>query len=124
MRFTLRPARAPRSSRFPRRYKTPVGEFDYRHLHPSLFWGYEEVKLGRDQPVYIAFPEKALIDLLHLTPGIVRRRFLEELRLSPGQLDAARLEQFAKRAARPKLIRAASLTVRLLNDEAGQQVTL
>jgi predicted transcriptional regulator of viral defense system len=108
----------------PRRFRTPVGDFVYRHLHPSLFWGYQEVELGRGQPVYIAFPEKALIDLLHLTPGIVRRRFLDELRLSTGQLDAARLEQFAKRAAKPKLIRAASLTVRLLRDEAGEEVTL
>lgn len=108
----------------PRRFRTPFGEFVYRHVHPGLFWGYQEVKLGPGQAVYVAFPEKALLDLLHLTPGPVRRRFLTELRFSPGQLDSARLEQFARRTEKPKLIRAASLAARLLRDEAGKETAI
>jgi hypothetical protein len=49
---------------------------------------------------------------------------VDELRLAPGQLDPGRLQQFAKRAAKPKLIRAASLTVRFLGDDMGREVML
>lgn len=105
----------------PRRYTTPFGEFAYRHVHPGLFWGYQEVEIGPGQPAYVGLPEKALLDLLHLTPGPIRERFLTELRFSPGHIDAVRLEQFAKRTKRSKLIRAATLAVRLLSDEAGRE---
>jgi predicted transcriptional regulator of viral defense system len=108
----------------PRRFRTPFGEFVYRHIHARLFWGYQEVELGTGQPAYVALPEKALLDHLHLTPGSVRQRFLTELRLSSGQLDPARLEQFATRTKSPKLIRAASLAARLLRDEVGKEVAL
>jgi len=108
----------------PRRFRTPFGEFVYRHVHPGLFWGYEEVSLGPGQPSYVALPEKALLDLLHLTPGTVRRRFLIELRFSSGQLDPVRLEQFARRPEKPKLIRASSLAARLLRDEGGKEAAL
>jgi predicted transcriptional regulator of viral defense system len=108
----------------PRRFRTPCGEFVYRHVHPGLFWGYREVELGPGQLLYVAFPEKALLDLLHLTPGPIRRRFLTELRFSSDQLDAARLEQFAKRTKKPKLIRAASLAANLLRDEAGKEAPI
>jgi predicted transcriptional regulator of viral defense system len=105
----------------PGRFKTPVGGFVYRHIHPSLFWGYQKVELGSGQSSYIAFPEKALLDMFHFTSGNIRRSFVDELRLAPGQLNPGRLQQFAKRAAKPKLIRAASLTVRFLGDEMGRE---
>lgn len=107
----------------PRRFRTSFGEFVYRHVNPGLFWGYQEVELGPGQPAYVAFPEKALLDLFHLTRGTIRRRFLEELRLSSGQFDPAKLEQIAKRTAKPKLVRAASLTVRLLREGSGKEAT-
>lgn len=105
----------------PRRFRTPFGEFMYRHVHAGLFWGYQEVDLGLGQLAYVALPEKALLDLFHLTPGSIRQRFLTELRFSSGLLDPVRLEQFARRTKKPKLIRAASLAARLLRDEAGKE---
>jgi hypothetical protein len=102
----------------PRRFRTALGEFAYRHIHPSLFWGYRQIGHRPGEPVYVAFPEKALLDLFHLTRGNIGRRFLEELRLSPGELDPAKLEQAANKTARPRLIRAAARTVRLLREGA------
>jgi hypothetical protein len=107
----------------PRKFHTPVGDFAYRHLHRSLFWGYREVGTDPGQPIYLALPEKALLDLFHLTRRPVRRSFVDELRLAPGSLDPGRLEQVAKRAARPKLTRAASLTAGLLQDQSGGEAT-
>lgn len=108
----------------PQRFETPVGAFVYRHVHPSLFWGYQEVELGPGQPIYVAFPEKALLDLFHFTPGPIRQPFVEEIRLACGQLDPERLERFAKRTAKSKLIRAAALTVGFLKDETGKETAL
>jgi predicted transcriptional regulator of viral defense system len=106
----------------PRRFTTPFGQFVYRHIHLRLFWGYQEVVLGPGQAAYVAFPEKALLDLVHLTPGPARRRFVTQLRLSSRALDPARLEEFARRTEKPKLVRAAFLAARLLRGESGGEV--
>src|SRR5439155_26692340 len=103
----------------PRRFRTFLGEFVYRHVHPSLFWGYRQIGHRPGEPIYVASPEKALLDLFHLTRGKIGQRLLEELRLSSGQLDPAKLQQAAKRTARPRLIRAAARTIRLLRERAG-----
>jgi predicted transcriptional regulator of viral defense system len=108
----------------PGRMRTPLGDFTYRHLRRSLFWGYREIAAGRDQKAFMADPEKALLDLFCLTPGPVRRAFVSGLRLAPGGLDLDRLRVFARRSASPKLIRAAVLTARLLQDERRGEVTL
>ena len=107
----------------PGRVETRLGDFLYRHLHPSLFWGYREVELGAGESAYVALPEKALLDLFYLTPGAVGSPFVRELRLAPDAVDSRRLRQFAKRAARPKLIRAAALATRDLGEE-GKGKTL
>jgi predicted transcriptional regulator of viral defense system len=101
----------------PGRLETPLGEFLYRHLRPRLFWGYREVEIGGGESAYVAFPEKALLDLFYLTPGAIRSPFVQELRLAPDAMDSQRLQQFAKRTARPKLIRAAALASRVLDKE-------
>jgi hypothetical protein len=100
---TVRPGRVP----------TPVGVYIYRHVHRSLFWGYQRVDLLGGQGFYVASPEKALLDLFHLTPGPLDQRFIAELRLDPdGQLDLGRLAELAKQTARPKLVHAAAATAR------------
>lgn len=107
---TLRPGRVP----------TPVGVYIYRHVHRSLFWGYQRVDLPGGQGFYVASPEKALLDLFHLTPGPLDRGFIAELRLDPdGRLDLDRLTELAKQAARPKLVRAAAETARWFRSVQG-----
>jgi len=107
----------------PGRFETPVGEFLYRHLGPRLFWGYREVDAGEGERAYVALPEKALLDLFHLTSGAIDSSFILELRLAEDTIDSRRLQQFAKRAAGPKLVRAAALTARILEEEEkGERV--
>jgi len=103
----------------PGRLDTPLGSFLFRHVNPGLFWGYREVEVGAGESAYLAHPEKALLDLFYLTAGAIRSSFIEELRLAQESIDIDRLRQFAKRAARPKLIRAAALTGRVLGEEKG-----
>lgn len=108
----------------PGRLETPLGEFLFRHLRPRLFWGYRQVEVGGGESAYVALPEKALLDLFHLTPGAIRSPFVWELRLAPGAVDFQRLRQFAKRTAKPKLIRAAALASHALDKARGGERSL
>jgi hypothetical protein len=74
----------------------PIGRFSFRHLGAKLFFGFGEVEVAPGQKALVARPEKALIDLLYLTPGSDDSTYLEELRLEwdsgfdvPVFLDAA-----------------------------------
>ena len=108
----------------PGQFETPLGGFLYRHLKRDLFWGYREVDVGAGQKAFVAIPEKALLDLFYLTPGMIDSPFVSELRLAPEQLDLGRLRSFAMRAATPRLVRAAALTIRILEKEQAEEMSL
>lgn len=88
-------------------YSTPLGGFLYRHIRPDLFWGFERQVLTSTQEGYVALPEKALLDLVHLAPGGATPAYLQELRLQRlGGLDIERMRAMVERARRPKFHRA------------------
>ena len=63
-----------------RSFKNRFGNFIYKHIKPSLFFGYREIK--EDQSFYLlAEPEKALLDYLYLHK-IYAGEGWEELRLN------------------------------------------
>ena len=86
---------------------TPLGRFSFRHLKPGLLFGYRQLALGDGQRAFVAEPEKALLDLIHLHPGGDDAAYLRELRLDFDRLRIERLKAFAKACATPKLARAA-----------------
>jgi predicted transcriptional regulator of viral defense system len=84
-----------------------MGSFLFRHVKAPYFFGYELVELGPGQTAFIAVPEKALLDLVYLTPGADKLSYLRELRLQ--NLEAVRsqvLNNFAVRMGKPKVRRA------------------
>ncbi len=100
--------------RRPARYVTPVGAFFFRHIHPRLFWGYRRVEVAPGAWAWVAEPEKALLDLLHLTPHSDAPAFLQELRLQHlTRLDPRRLQAMARRMGSPKVQRAAEAVLAL-----------
>jgi hypothetical protein len=108
----------------PGRFETALGDFLCRHLGPGLFWGYRQVEFGEGGTACIALPEKALLELFYFTSGPIRPSFVRELRLAPDVLDSQSLQRFANRAAKPKLIRAAALAVRVLGEEKQGETLL
>ena len=60
-------------------FQTPAGKFSYRHLKPSLFFGYRLQTWG-DYRYEIAEPEKAIIDYLYLHPDLNDPEDFEALR--------------------------------------------
>jgi len=94
----------------PRFLETGAGSYQFRHLHPDLFFGYQASDPGDGSSAFIAFPEKALLDLIHLTPGSDNSSYLSELRLQNLEMmDMDRLREFARRSRRKKWLRAAAL---------------
>jgi len=68
----------------PERRKTPLGIFEFRHIRRDLLRGCRMTELQSSKPgqqALVATPEKALLDLVYLTPGGDTIDYLRELRL-------------------------------------------
>ncbi len=113
------------TSERPGAWDTSLGSYRYHHIKPALFWGYRALDMGAGQQAFVATPEKALLDLIHLQPGADSRAYLQELRLQNlDRLDLDELQRQAQRAASPKLRRAAAIVADLANAEAQEYETL
>ena len=99
----------------PRLRSTPLGRFSFRHMKNDLMFGYRHIDLGHGQSAFVAEPEKAVLDMVHLHAGGDGRSYLGELRLNFDTLHLERLETLATIAAIPKLAR----TARVLREIAG-----
>jgi predicted transcriptional regulator of viral defense system len=105
----------------PARWDTPLGRYEYRHVKEDLLFGYQLASVGGDQQAFVATPEKALLDLVHLQPRGDAPEYLGQLRLQNlERLDLDRLRSLAARAGSPKLGRAAERICRLAEVEAGE----
>ncbi len=94
----------------PQHRQNPFGSFEYRHCAPERLNGYRMEDLGFGQEALVATPEKALTDLIHLTPGADSDAWLSELRLTglekfgPDLLERAAEEKPKIRRAMKRLI--------------------
>jgi len=103
----------------PENLQTGLGGYSFRHLRPVHFFGYLRQEVARGLEAFVATPEKALLDLVYLTPGGGREAYLRELRLqNAGILDEERLRECARRFAKPKLENAVEAILRILEEEA------
>lgn len=104
----------------PETLSSPAGRFVFKHVKKSLFFGFEPVDLGDGQTAFVAGPEKALLDLVYLTPGSDDADYLRELRLQNTEiLSVDRLRETARAFDSPKLLRAASKIASLLAEMGG-----
>jgi hypothetical protein len=103
----------------PQLLETPLGRFDYRHVKVDWFRGYEQVEVALGQDAFVAWPEKALLDLIYAVDGGDRPAYLDELRLqNTDVLDLDRLSALAESSGMPKLRRAAAYVRELARREA------
>ena len=101
----------------PEELLTAYGTFIYKHIKTAIFSGYENADVGEGQSAFIATPEKALLDLLYLTPGSDNPDYLRELRLQNTEiLDRKLLLDFAERSASKKSLRAARKLTELIPE--------
>jgi len=105
--------------------ETPLGHFEYHHIKPEYFYGYDLIEVEEKQTALVANPEKALLDLVQLRPGSDSREYLEGLRLQNlERLDLEELGRLAESSGRPKLLRAASIVRVIARQEAEEYESL
>jgi predicted transcriptional regulator of viral defense system len=101
----------------PETLSNPLGHFVFKHVKKSLFFGFEPADLGDGQVAFVAGPEKALLDLLYLTPRSDDPAYLRELRLQNAEnVSLDRLREQARSFESPKLLRAVSKIAALLRE--------
>jgi predicted transcriptional regulator of viral defense system len=61
-------------------YSNDFGEFSYQTVKPTLFFGFRQMPLPQHGSYLMAYPEKAIIDLLYLYPQYNTAEALLELR--------------------------------------------
>jgi len=111
------------TTRRPEQAETHLGRFVFRHIKKSWFHSYKQVRLGSGQKAFIAAPEKALLDLVYLTPASDNYDFLSELRLQNWeQLNKDTILRLADNSRSAKLRRAAKIIVKLSEQEKGQEL--
>lgn len=108
------------STNRPAHWRNALDDFRFQHLAIHLVFGYQQVNFMPGQDAFIAFPEKALLDLIHLTPNGDDSAFLAGLRLQNlERLDPQRLHALAGRAGKPKWLRAAARILVMIENEAS-----
>lgn len=96
------------------------GGYQFQHLATHLFFGYQLVDLSERQQAFVATPEKAVLDLTHLTPHSDSPDYLAELRLQNlDRLNLPRLREFANQSRKPKWQRIAAQIEKLALQEKG-----
>jgi predicted transcriptional regulator of viral defense system len=107
------------TTRRPGLWQTPLGDFYYRRIRPELFFGYERLQVAREQYAFIATGEKALLDLIYLTPGGDDADYLKSLRLQNlERLDLLTLQRMAEKIEKPKILRAVETIAALSMSES------
>ena len=94
------------TTRTPRRFENPFGTFRYTSVKRSFFFGYRTVSIAGAE-VVLATAEKALLDLFHLSSGEWDRPRMIEMRFQQtGVVDRRRLQAYARRMGKPRILRA------------------
>ena len=80
-------------------YSNYFGEFSYQTVKPALFFGFRQMSLPQQGSYLMAYPEKAIIDLLYLYPQYNTAEAMLELRFDEWwmqeELDRERLSAYA-----------------------------
>ncbi len=67
-------------------FQTPIGNFGYQNIKPSLYFGYQMVSFGRFY-FKMATPEKTTLDFLYLHPEMVDESHFYEMRWNVQEIN-------------------------------------
>jgi predicted transcriptional regulator of viral defense system len=110
--------------RVPRRFHNVFGDFEYRNVKQSAFFGYRVAEIGL-QKILLAEPEKALLDLWHLGKGEWTEDRMLEMRFQNQELiDADALTAYSERFDSPRLLRAVRIWGELQGVETEGAIEL
>ncbi|MCK5795635.1 MAG: hypothetical protein KAI47_00515 [Deltaproteobacteria bacterium] len=111
------------TSRTPKRFVNDFGEFTYRHVKQTLFFGFSPIRMN-DLKVFVASAEKALVDHWHLEHGEWTTDRLRAMRFDPAALNEGVLKMLIARLGKPRLVRAFENFRRVAREDEEGEVTL
>lgn len=107
------------TTRRPGAWVTELGRFQYHHIQQDWFKNYISLDLGDRQTAFVAMPEKALLDLVILTPRGDSPAFIKELRLQNLEMfDLSALQVIIEGEQKPKLTRFLAYFKKLVQEQA------
>lgn len=105
----------------PETLRNPLGTFQFKHMTSKLMFGYSRLEIAPRQFAFVASPEKALLDLAHLTPDADSPDYIRELRLQNIEaMNMQLLQEIAEHSGSPKLVRTVKIVRMLLSEEEGE----
>jgi predicted transcriptional regulator of viral defense system len=109
--YGLIPESVPRytsvTTKRPGKFISKAGIFEYKHIKPSLFWGYRSVTVNK-QTAFFATPEKALLDYFYLKGMKPTSGYLIEMRLqNADKIDLKILAEYSQKFGKPGMVKVA-----------------
>lgn len=99
-------------------FKTPLGNFSYRHIKPDLYFGYR-LEEWQNHYYAIAEPEKVLIDYLYFHPEVKKIKDIISLRwnaeLINERISLQKLNNYQEQIGAPALTKRLNLLKEFLN---------
>lgn len=112
------------TTRKPARFVNEFGRFEYRHVKQTLFSGYNGMEIS-GRRVMIATPEKALLDLWHLSRGEWTVERIGEMRFSRGEsISSRKLSNLVDEIGKPRIRRAFESWQRVMAEESDGEVLI
>lgn len=109
----------------PGTWQNLYGHFSFQHIQSVLFFGFQYRQVTQTQWAYVATPEKALLDLICLTPDADNADYIRTLRLQNlDQLDTERLRAYVEQVGKPKLNRALPHILQVVEEELTEYTPL
>ena len=106
------------------KFSSEAGTFEYRHIKPSLFWGYFSVSMDK-QTGFMASPEKALLDFFYFKRIHAGMEFIEELRLQNlEEINTEKMRKYALRFCKPGMTSLANRLTLFIESERKAMKTL
>ncbi len=102
------------------RFETSVGNFRYRHIKPSLYWGYRLVDFGK-QKILLADPEKAVLDYLYVNSKLKTANDFEGMRINleefSSQVDLDKFQKYLEDFHNKQLSRRVKLFLTTIQND-------
>ena len=97
---------------------TEIGHFSYTHIKKTFFHSFHTIEITSRESVFMASPEKALLDLVYLTPRADTIEYLDELRLQNLiNISRKRLKEIATISGSKKLERVVSQINKMIPNQ-------
>ena len=101
-------------------YSNDFGHFSYQTIKPALFFGFRQMPLSPQGSYLLAYPEKAIVDLLYLYPQYNTTEALFDLRFDEWwmqeDLDKKRLMKFAEQSGNKALQERVKLLIKTYSE--------